>query len=211
MSSPNISKKNYCKSSTFKTKKDVKKLNRENKNKINIISINNNTNDVIPPDKNEKNKINNFNKIQIYLIDSNCDIHNEIYNIYFFNCHQNICWLCEKGHIDHNTIKFEEIFLEDEKLIEKKNELNKAKEELAKINDCFNALIEEIKIKYEKLFNIKKKELEIKEKIIIDYETIKYNYHFINNIKNLKIERNKNYLDESKNSNWFHRFDFINI
>ena len=211
MSSPNISKKKYSKSSTSKTKKDVKKLNRENKNKINIISINNNTNDVIPPDKNEKNKINNFNKIQIYLIDSNCDIHNEIYNAYCFNCHQNICWLCEKGHIDHNTIKFEEIFLEDEKLIEKKNELNKAKEELAKINDCFNALMEEIKTKYETLFNIKKKELEIKEKIIIDYETIKYNYHCINNIKNLKIERNKNYLDESKNTNWFHRFDFINI
>ena len=67
----------------------------------------------------------------------------------------------------------EDILLEEDELIEKKNKLNKEKEELIKIYDCFYVLIEEIKRKFERLYKIKQKELYIKEKIIKDYETKK--------------------------------------
>ena len=189
-----------------KNKGNIKKLKKENKNNDNS-SINNSDINITERKEKKKNKI--FNKIQIYLIDSYCGRHNEIYKAYCFDCHQNICELCENIHIEHNTVKFGEIMLENEELIEKKNELNKAKEELTKINDYFSALIEAIKCKYERLFSIKKKELEIKEKIIKDYETIKYNFHCINNIRNLKFDNNKNYKDKSNNTDWFHRFNLI--
>ena len=192
--------------SNLKNKENIKKLKKENKNN-DTSSINNS--DIILTDKKEKKKYKIFNKIQIYLIDSYCGKHNEIYKSYCFDCHQNICELCENIHIKHNTVKFGEIMLENEELIEKKNELNKAKEDLTKINDCFSALIEAIKCKYERLFSIKKKELEIKEKIIKDYETIKYNYHCINNIRNLKFDNDKNFKDKSNNTDWFHRFNLI--
>ena len=143
------------------------------------------------------------------LIDSYCGKHNEVFKYYCFNCHQNFCELCLKEHINHHLIKFDEILLSDEELDSKKNELNKAKEDLVKLNEYFSALIEAIKCKFERLFNIKKKELDIKEKIIIDYETIKYNYHSINNIRNIKFENNDKFFDLSPNTDWFNRFNLI--
>ena len=187
-----------------KSKKENEDINKDNS----LININNNS--IILPDKiKEKKKNKNYNKVQIYLIDSYCNIHNEIYKSYCFNCHKNICENCEDIHINHNLIDLEDNFVDDEELLEKKNELNKSKEELMKINDYFSALIEAIKCKFERLFNIKKKELEIKEKIIQDYETIKYNYQCINNIRNIKFNNNKSYIDKSKNTDWFHRFNLI--
>ena len=212
-STPFLLKNNHNKESNReKNKLNIKKSNKENKNtdsiNNNLTNINNNS--VILSDKTkEKKKNKNYNKVQIYLIDSYCNIHNEIFKSYCINCHKNICELCEDNHINHNIIKFEEILLEDEELIEKKNELNKIKEDLMKINDYFSALIAAIKCKFERLFNIKKKELEIKEKIIKDYETIKYNYHCINNIRNIKFDNNKTYIDKSNNTDWFHRFNLI--
>ena len=157
----------------------------------------------------EKKKNKNYSKIQIYLIDSYCNKHNEIYKSYCFNCHQNLCDFCEENHSSHKNVKFEEIFLDEQELTEKKNELNKAKEELMKINDYFSALIEAIKCKFERLFNIKKKELDIKERIIKDYETIKFNYQCINNVRNIKFDNNKTFIDKSNNTDWFHRFNLI--
>ena len=188
-------KKNNNKESNQKKKINPNKNQKEN-NDINrdndLLNINNNS--IILPDKiKEKKKNKNSNKVQIYLIDSYCNTHNEINKSYCFNCHKNICEICEDNHINHNLLNLEDYFLEDSELLDKKNELNKSKEELMKINDYFSALIEAIKCKFERLFNIKKKELEIKEKIIQDYETIKYNYQCINNIRNIKFDNNKSY------------------
>ena len=178
-------------------------------NSLNSSNLNNSliSNSLILLKEKKKNK--NCNKIQIHLIDTYCNKHNEIYKSYCFNCHKNICEICEEQHIGHKNVKFDEIILDEEELIEKKNELNKAKEELMKIKDYFSALIEAIKCKFERLFNIKKKELEIKEKIIKDYETIKYNYQCINNIRNIKFENNKTFFDKSNNTEWFQRFNLI--
>ena len=201
-------KNNNKKESTQMNKGNIKKTIKENKSNKNINKSCDNNNSIILSEKRkEKNK--NLNKIQIFLIDSYCDIHNELFKSYCFNCHKNICEICEDNHKNHNVINFEEILLDNEELIEKKNELNKAKEDLMKINDYFSALIEAIKCKFERLFNIKKKELEIKEKIIQDYETIRYNFHCINNIRNIRFDNTKNYIDKSSNTDWFHRFNLI--
>ena len=111
--------------------------------------------------------------------------------------------------MNHSFEKFDDILLSNDELNSKKKELNKAKEDLIKLNEYFSALIEAIKCKFERLFNIKKKELEIKEKIILDYETIKYNYHSINNIRNIKFENNGKFLDLNPNADWFTRFNLI--
>ena len=186
----------------------LKDINNNKKPKKGNKIINNSINNDGKNEKNEKNKIKNENKIQIFLMDSFCANHFQIFKYYCYNCHKNICDLCENEHKDHNKIKLEDILLDEDELMEKKNKLNKEKEELIKINDCFNALIEAIKRKFERLYNIKQKELDIKEKIIKDYETIKYNFHSIENVHNLKFNNNY-YIDKSNNSDWFHRFNLI--
>jgi len=201
------------KKKTLNKKKDTSLLlkdnNKNKKSKKGIKAINN---VIINNEKKEKNKkkkiIKNENKIQIFLMDSFCANHSQIFKYYCYDCHRNICDLCENEHKCHNKIKLEDILLEEDELIEKKNKLNKEKEELIKINDYFNELIEIIKRKFERLYSIKQKELEIKEKIIKDYETIKYNFHSIENVHNLKFSDN-NYIDKSNNSDWFQRFNSI--
>ena len=190
--------------------KNISKNHNENLNNNSILNESLNNNSMVLSDKfKEKKKSKNYSKIQIYLIDSYCNIHNEIYKSYCFNCHKNLCDICEENHSSHKSVKFEEIFLDEQELTDKKNELNKAKEELMKINEYFSALIEAIKCKFERLFNIKKKELDIKEKIIKDYETIQYNYQCINNVRNIKFDNNKTFIDKSSNTDWLHRFNLI--
>ena len=202
-SSQNIKKKTLIKQ---KSKSLLKNNNKKSK-KVNKI-INNIINNDEKNKKNKKKKFKNENKIQIFLMDSFCANHFQLFKYYCYNCHRNICDLCENEHEYHNKIKLEDILLEEDELIEKKNKLNKEKEELIKINDCFNALIEEIKKKFERLYSIKQKELAIKEKIIKDYETIKYNFHSIENVHNLKFNNNY-YIDKLNNSDWLYKFNLI--
>ena len=170
---------------------------------------NNNDNKVSENSNLNSSNIKKIYSLPFYLIDSYCGNHYELFKFYCFNCHKNFCEQCLKEHINHNFIKFDDILLSNDELNSKKNELNQAKEDLIKLNQYFTALIEAIKCKFERLLNIKKKELEIKEKIILDYETIKYNYHSINNIRNLKFESNDKFFDLSKNADWLSRFNFI--
>ena len=186
-------------------------LSKKSNNKILPKKSNNNSNNNNGIESSSKNKNNykNINPLPFYLIDSCCGKHCEVFKFYCFNCHKNFCESCLKNHGKHQLIKFEDILLTNDELNSKKNELNKAKEDLVKLNEYFSALIEAIKCKFERLFNIKKKELEIKEKIILDYETIKYNYHSINNIRNLKFENNDKFLGLNPNADWFTRFNLI--
>ena len=149
-------------------------------------------------------------KIPIYLLDTFCSSHDEIYNSYCHYCHKNICNLCkEKEHKNHFTINFEDILLKDEELNKKKLELNKIKENLSKINEYFIALIEAIKCRFERIYKAKQKEIEIKEKIIKDYENIKYNYNCIFNIKNLNLNNKQNFINSANNINWLERLNLI--
>ena len=186
-------------------KKTNNKINPNNNLNKDIIS--NTTNDSNKTTKNQKNDIKNI--LPFYLLDTYCPYHDSVFKFYCNDCHKNFCELCHKNHINHSIIKFDDILLSDDELDTKKNELNQAKEDLVKLNDYFTALIEAIKCKFERLFNIKKKELEIKEKIIHDYETIKYNYHSINNIRNIKFNNNDNFMELSPDTDWFNRFNLI--
>ena len=185
-------------------KKTNNKLNTKNSSNNNDNNKTNKNNDI-----NQKSDNNKKYTLPFYLIDSYCGNHEEVFKFYCFDCHINFCELCLKNHTNHLITKFDDLLLSDEELNSKKDELNKAKEDLLKLHDYFSTLIEAIKCKFERLFNIKKKELEIKEKIIHDYETIKYNFHSINNIRNIKFDNNDNFMNLSPNTDWFTRFNSI--
>ena len=150
-----------------------------------------------------------FTKIPIYLLDTFCIYHEQKYTAYCHNCQKNICNICkDKEHKEHLFQNFEYIF-NDEELNTKKLELKIIKENLSKINEYFLALIEAIKCRFEKLLKAKQKEIEIKEKIIKDYENTKYNYNSILNIKNLNLNNKQNFISSNNNMNWIQRINII--
>ena len=148
-------------------------------------------------------------KIPIYLLDIFCINHEQKYCSYCQNCQKNICNICkDKEHKNHLSQNYEEIF-NDEELNEKKMELKIIKDNLSKINEYFLALIEAIKCKFEKLLKAKQKEIEIKEKIIKDYENTKYNYNCILNIKNLNLNYKQDFINSKNNMNSIERLNLI--
>ena len=160
---------------------------------------------------NSNTETKHYNKLPIYLMDTYCPIHEDIFSSYCHNCHKNICLNClkENGHENHHIDHFEEIFLNQDELNKKKLELSTVKDNLLKINDYFVALIEAIKCKFERIYKSKKKEIEIKEKIIEDYEAVKYNYNCIMNIRNLNIDNKQSFIDSTNNVDWFNRLNLI--
>jgi hypothetical protein len=107
-------------------------------------------------EKDIKNLYSNLKKIPIYLMDTYCYIHDEIFNSYCHDCHKNICVICKNNeHKNHYIENFSEILLNEEELNKKKLELNIVKDNLSKINDYFSALIEAIKCRFEKLYKYK--------------------------------------------------------
>ena len=72
-----------------------------------------------------------------------------------------------------------------------KKNLEKEINDLKNINDYFLDLLEKIKKEFINLYELKKKEIEIKQKIINNYEIIKYNYNSIQNVHNI-INNSKN-------------------
>jgi hypothetical protein len=149
-------------------------------------------------------------KIPIYLLDTFCECHVEIFNSYCYTCNKNICNRCIVGiHRGHNIENFENIMPNEEEIHKKKLQLDIIKENLSKINDYFTALIEAIKCRFERLYKAKQKEIEIKEKIITDYEKIKYNYNSIMNLKNLKLNAKQNFMCSTDNKSWIERLNLI--
>ena len=72
--------------------------------------------------------------------------------------------------------------IDDEKLLSIKQSVEEDINDLNNINEYFNQLIEKIKEQFLYFYSLKQKEIEIKQKIIQDYEIIKYNYNCIQNI-----------------------------
>ena len=145
-------------------------------------------------DNNEEIKILEEEKIPIYLNDSCCIKHKQIFNSYCYNCLKNICTTCEENeHKAHKIVNLKTLMMEEDKLINIKEALDNDMKNLNIINDYFDKLIERIKDQYLNYFYTKKKEIEIKQKIIQDYEAIKYNYNCIKNLNNIKyINLNNN-------------------
>ena len=134
---------------------------------------------------------NNEDKIPLYMKDSCCIEHNKIYKYYCSNCNKNICSICNEKHLEHNLINLSDIEINEKDLLNIKQLFEKEITNLKKINDYFLALIEKIKKEFADIYELKMKEIEIKQKIIENYEIIKYNYNSIKNVQNI-INQNKN-------------------
>ena len=165
--------------------------------------------------KSQENKNDNITqkeliKIPIYLLDTFCSLHDQIYNSYCYSCNKNICQKCINDiHINHNIENLENIIPKENEINKKKLELDIIKENLKKINEYFIALIEAIKCRFERLYKAKQKEIEIKEKIIRDFEKIKYNYNSIINFKNLNLDNKQNFINTKTNLNWIESLNLI--
>ena len=147
-------------------------------------------------DNNDEIRILEEEKIPIYLNDSCCIKHKQIFNNYCYNCLKNICSICEeKEHKAHKIVNLKTLMMEEDKLINIKESLDNDMKNLNIINDYFDKLIERIKDQYLNYFYTKKKEIEIKQKIIQDYEAIKYNYNCIKNLNNIKYNNLNNNKD----------------
>ena len=122
-------------------------------------------------------------KLPLYLIDSCCIEHGEIFNSYCYDCFKNICTICEeKEHKNHNVENLDKIMIDDEKLLSIKQSVEEDINDLNNINKYFNQLIEKIKEQFLYFYSLQQKEIEIKQKIIQDYEVIKFNYNCIQNL-----------------------------
>ena len=211
-----ISKKNNIKKKDTNELDIIKKSNSQTFNKKLALRGSFNKHDVKKPEIKiqEENKIiqkeKEFIKIPIYLLDTFCKCHDEIFNSYCFTCNKNICNKCQNEiHFLHHIENFENIMPNEEEIKKKKLELEIIKENLSKINEYFSALIEAIKCRFERLYKAKQKEIEIKEKIITDYEKIKYNYNSIMNLKNLILNKKQNFINSTNNTSWIERLNLI--
>ena len=184
--------------------KSNKKTKDNNDKKKNDESIN-----TIETNEENKSKVNE-EKIPIYLNDSCCFEHGKVYNSYCHDCFKNICPECEgKEHKEHNIQNLNKIILEDDKLLlNLKQSLEKDINDLKDVNNYFNELIEKIKEQFLYFYSLKQKEIEIKQKIIKDYEVIKYNYNCIQNLYNINYKNNninknsiKSNLEKLNNNN----------
>lgn len=111
-------------------------------------------------DNNDEIRILEEEKIPIYLNDSCCIKHKQIFNSYCYNCLKNICSICEeKEHKAHKIVNLKTLMMEEDKLINIKESLDNDMKNLNIINDYFDKLIERIKDQYLNYFYTKKKKL----------------------------------------------------
>ena len=184
-------KKNSALSSAKKIS-SYKKTNKDSKKNEDSASKENNTEEIIERGEN-KNKVNE-EKLPLYLNDSCCIEHGQIYNSYCHECLKNICIICEEK--EHNNHNIEILVKEDEKILSNlKQSLEKDINDLKYVNNCFNELIEKIKKQFLYFYSLKQKEIEIKQKLITNYEIIKYNYNCIQNIYNINSKNNNIFKD----------------
>ena len=217
---PKKMKKNFT-APKLTVKKEIADKNNSKKSKIEKNenedkNTNKNNDEILDKVKELNNENHNKYKIPVYLIDTCCLLHDHIFNSYCHTCKKNVCDICKiSSHQNHEIQSFDDIFINEETLNQKKSELKIVNENLTKLNDYFISLIEEIKSKFLKLYNLKKNEIQIKENIIKNYEKIKYNYNAILNMNNLKIDNKSINLqnvinnNQNTNENWLEKINFI--
>ena len=97
-----------------------------------------------------------------------CELHNEKYISYCYNCLMNICQLCEKNHINHDT-EYYKLIPDKDKKIDELNSLRK--------------LINEMKLHLNEIIN----------KIVMVIENIEYYYNICSDYINSYNIKNRNY------------------
>ena len=115
-----------------------------------------------------------------------CEKHNDIYVKYCNTCKLNICWLCEKEHLEHDIISYGEMIYDD-------NEIKKYMNKLRETIDIFKKNIEEIIDKLNKVKENIEIFYNINNDIIKNHDKRNRNYEILQNIKEIK---NNNILEE---------------
>ena len=134
--------------------------------------------------------------IPYYLMDITCFEHYRKILGYCKNCKTCLCVKCFESHKTHENIFFNDFLdkLINEHKIEFKKELDFMNVFKKNCEDCINA----IKAEFNKFITIKEKELKLKEQLLTQLENIKFNYHLIETIKNMKYMKSTKY--EAKSS-----------
>ena len=130
-------------------------------------------------DNNKTNKSHHL--ITIDKLNSFCIFHKNKYNSYCETCSQNICLKCKTSHEKHKIISFESVSPSKEEIKQKRNIINKQKEEITKLESCFKEIIQQIMNKFHEYIENEVKQIEFEEIIVTKIENNPTNYnHFLN-------------------------------
>jgi len=130
--------------------------------------------------------------------DFKCSIHNERYNSFCSKCKENLCLACKNNHNGHELIFYDKLIIEDNKIIEKMDEMkkeidtfnNSIKEKIRKLNK----IIENMEEYYKIIDEIIKKYINNKNRnyqILINVNNIINNNNIIKKIKSINNNNNK--------------------
>ena len=120
-----------------------------------------------------------------------CKKHNDIFIKYCETCNNDLCMICEKEHDKHTIIDFKKIIISKDDLLKINNELNQ-------VIDKFKYRINIIKSIFDKMIEILEINCEINNHIINSYNINKRNYYNIKNINNL-INNNDELINNLRN------------
>ena len=152
-------------------------------------------------DKHSKEK-NDHPTLKFELINTYCCIHKKKNRAYCRNCFKNICEDCLKynKHKNHDIINLDDILIDDEYLKKINEEINNEENEVTEISKQFNNYMDFIQKKFDNYIQLRNDEINLKKNIIHNYNKYKNNYNSIMNVKKLKFDYFKFYLDnEEKN------------
>ena len=134
----------------------------------------------------ENNKINKtHHSMTIDKLNSFCIIHKNKYNSYCETCSQNICIKCKPLHEKHKIIYFENIAPSKDEILQKRNVVNKQREEITKLENSFKEIMQQIMNKFHEYLDNEVKQIEFKEIIITKVENNPTNYYHFLNFKEL--------------------------
>ena len=121
-------------------------------------------------------------------IENFCILHNITNSSYCLTCKKNLCLKCLGQHEFHDIIALADIFPFEPEITKKKLALNRQRKELLKVQMIFKEAMNNIYMKFNKLYEKKVDEIEFKDSIIYTFERKPNNYNSINNFKNLEID-----------------------
>ena len=146
----------------------------------------------------------------IYLMESFCNLHEYPTKYYCVDCKRYVCDTCFlKEHQNHN-FKFYDKFGIDKLIRENKKLIEKTKIYYKYLETYFNDLMKSLRNEFNKLMDLKKKKLDIKENLVKNLELYKNNYNLIESVANLQFEEEKlKSLKYKANLKWKEKLDII--
>ena len=142
--------------------------------------------------KQQKSTIGEANEyIPYFLMDISCFDHYRKILGFCKTCKKSLCFKCFDSHKTHENVFFHDFIdkLIDEHKIEFKKEIEFMNNFKKNCEDCINS----IKKEFNNFIVIKERELKLKEQLLTQLENIKFNYHLIETIRNMKYMKTSKY------------------